>query len=248
MAIAAKISSTELRRQMLDRFGDAYLEARLIYAAGVTYEPGITDDANFLTYEVPVGTGGYQRQVISYDQGDVTVYSDNGVGLSTRATTFTQDGSNDTIDFTHVVLVWSGGNVLTVDNTPSAAPTAAVDGTYTNIPIDSTSADGVGLTVDLQISNSGATSSDYFVTVNQPGRGYTQFETVTINDGTLAGLGAITGGAGSLTTRVTSVVNQSNEDSIMAVAATAGTASLNSGNQAVFYWNPKLFGFYSTSV
>ncbi len=248
MAIAAKLSSTELRAQMLDRFTDAYFEARLIYAAGVTYEPGITDDANLLTYEVPIGTGGYQRQTINYRMTDVTVYSDNGVGLATRATTFTHDGSNTSIDFTHVALVWSGGNALTLDTFPSIVPSAAVNGTYTNIPLDSTSAAGTGMTVDLTITNDGDFAADYAITINQAGRGYAQNETITINDGTLAGLGAITGGAGQLTTSVDTVVAQSNQDDIMAVASTAGTASLNSGNQAVFYWNTKLFGFYSTSV
>lgn len=248
MAIAAKISSTELRAQMLDRFSSAWLEARLVYAAGVAYEPGITDDANFLTYEVPVGTGGYQRQIIGYTAGDVTVYSDKGVGLATRATTFTHDGSNTAIDFTHVVLVWSGGQVLTLAPGVVTAPSAGVNGTYTNIPLDSTSADGEGMTLDLTISNDGEFNSDFVLTINQPGRGYVANETVTINDGTLAGLGAIVGGAGSLTINVATVVSQSNEGDIMAVAQTTGTASLNSGNQAVFYWNPKLFGFYSTSV
>lgn len=247
MAIAAKISSDELTAQVTQRFDGAVLEARLINAPGVSYIPGTTNDASFLSFEVAAGTGGYARQVISYDAGDVSVYSDDGVALTQRATVFTQDGSTTPIDFSHVALVWGSGNVLTL-GAVSAAPTAGVDNTYTNIPIDSTTGSGTGLTVNLTISNSGATATDYAVTVQNAGSGYAVSDSVTISDGTLAGLGAITGGAGDLTFSVATISNQTNANSILAVAQTSSAVVLGGGNQAAFYWNLKQFGFYSTST
>lgn len=247
MAIAAKISSDELTAQVTQRFDGAVLEARLINAPGVSYIPGTTNDASFLSFEVAAGTGGYARQVISYDAGDVSVYSDDGVALTQRATVFTQDGGATSIDFSHVALVWGSGNVLTL-GAVSAAPTAGVDNTYTNIPIDSTTGSGTGLTVNLTISNSGATTTDYAVSVQNAGSGYAVSDNVTISDGTLAGLGAITGGAGNLTFSVATISNQTNANSILAVAQTSSAVVLGGGNQAAFYWNLKQFGFYSTSA
>jgi len=246
MSIAAKISPTELREQVLARFTDAHLEARLIYSPGVSYTPGTTVDSNFLTFEVPF-TGGYERQIISWAANDVSAYTDNGVGLTTRATTFTQDGSSNTIQFSHVALVWSGGNVNGLVAVPAANPTSGVDGTYTNIPVDSTSASGTGMTIDLTIQNSGALSTDWTASINRSGRGYVAGEVVTFTEGTLTGIGAVPQGAGDLTFAVDTVVDQPNEGEILAVAETSGIASLSSGNQAVFYWNLKQFGFYSVS-
>jgi hypothetical protein len=124
MAIAAKISSDELTAQVTQRFDGATLEARLINAPGVTYIPGTTDDTTFLGLEVTVGTGGYARQSISYAAADVSVYSDDGVALTQRATVFTQDGSATPIEFSHVALVWtngtSSGDILAVAQTSSA--------------------------------------------------------------------------------------------------------------------------------
>jgi hypothetical protein len=244
MAIAAKISSTEITAQVANRFVDQYFEARLLDAAGVSYQPGITDDAVFLATEVPAGQGGYQRQVISYASGDVSAYTDDGVGLTQKATIFAQDGTGTNIQFTHAALVWSSGNVLTV-SAVSAAPTAGVDGTYTNIPIDSTDGSGVGLTVDLTISNSGASASDYAVTIVNSGYDYAVSDTLTILEGTLAGLGAVTAGAGPLAFSVSTVNTPTNGGSILAVAQTSSTALLSAGNEAVFYWNLKQFGFYN---
>ena len=245
MAIAAKISPSELTAQVTDRFSDSYFEARLISASGTAYDPGTTVDATFLGFEVTPGTSGYQRQVISYASSDVSGYTDDGVALTTKATIFAHDGVNAAFDFSHVALVWSDGNILTT-GAVSSAPTAGVDGTYTNIPIDSTTGSGVGATFDLTIQNSGAASTDYVLTLNKPGYGYAASDTLTILDATLAGLGAITASAGDLAFPVATVNTQANAGDILAVAQTSSTATLSSGNEAVFYWNLKQFGFYST--
>ena len=244
MAIAAKISSAELTAQVTNRFADKYFEARLINAPGVTYEPGVTDDTTFLGFEVTPGTGGYQRQVIGYTSGDVSTYADDGVGLTTKATIFAQDGSGTPIPFSHAALVWSSGNTDTL-GAVGTAPTAGVDGTYTNIPIDATDGIGVGLTVDLTISNSGASPSDYALTIVNSGYDYAPGDVLTILDGTLAGLGAITGGDGNLVFSVGTVVTAPNAGSILAVAQTSSFVSLTAGNEAIFYWNLKQFGFYN---
>jgi hypothetical protein len=244
MAIAAKISSAELTKQVTDRFADRYLEARLINAPGTTYTPGTTVDATFLGFEVTPGTGGYERQIISYTGSDVSAYSDDGVALTTRATVFAHDGGGTTIDFSHVALCWSTGNTSTLGAVTSA-PSAGVDGTYTNIPIDSTSGSGRGLTVDLTIQNSGAATTDYLLTIVTPGQGYTASDTLTILDGTLAGLGAITGGAGDLVFSVATVNTDAEGGNILSVAQTSSAVSLGGGNEAAFYWNLKQFGYYS---
>lgn len=244
MAIAAKISSTEIAAQVTNRFVDQYFEALLLNATGVTYQPGVTDDAVFLATEVPAGQGGYQRQVISYSNGDVSAYTDDGVGLTQKATIFAQDGTGTTIDFTHAALVWGSGNAVTL-SAVTTAPTAGVDGTYTNIPIDSTSGNGVGLTVDLTISNSGASASDYAVTMVNSGYDYAPSDTLTILEGTLAGLGAVSAGAGPLAFSVATTNNTANSGNILAVAQTSSAVVLSAGNEAIFNWNLKQFGFYT---
>lgn len=244
MTIAAKISSAEVEAQISGRFVDKYLEARLINAPGVTYTPGTTNDATFLSNEVVLGFGGYQRKIIGYATGDLTAYSDSGVGLASKATVFAHDGTADVIAFSHVALVWSIGNVITMTS-PASAPSAGVDGTYTNIPIDSTSGGGVGLVVDLTIQNSGAATTDYILTVKEAGYGYNATDVITINDGTLAGVGAIAPGAGSIGATVASVSNQPNAGDVMSVAQTTSTVNLAAGNEAVFYWNLKQYGLSS---
>ena len=246
MAITAKISPVELTAQVTDRFADSYFEARLIAAAGTSYSPGITVDADFLAFEVTPGTSGYQRAVISYASGDVSAYTDDGVALSTRATIFAHDGINAAINFSHIALVWSDENILTL-GAVTGAPTAGVDGTYTNIPIDSTDGTGVLATVDLTITNGGAASTDYAVTINKPGYGYTAAVTLTILESTLVGLGAVAASAGSLTFSVGTSTSQTNAGSVLAVAETPSEVSLAGGNEAAFYWNLKQFGFYNVA-
>ena len=247
MAIAAKISSSELIAQVTNRFvGNSY-EARLISATGTTYTPGITDDATFLSFEAPIGTGGYQRQVISYALADVTSYTDDGVALSTKATIFAHNGSANSIDFSHAALVWSTGNTLTL-GTVDTAPSAAVDGTYTNIPVTTTTGSGVGLTVDLTVANSGASSTDYTLAIVNAGYDYAASDVLVFTEGVLAGLGVVAGGAGDLALTVGTVSSPSNAGQILSVAQTSSDVILSGGNEAVFYWNLKQFGYYSTSA
>ena len=242
MAIAAKISSTELTDQVTSRFVDKYLEARLIDAFGTTYEPGITNDATFLGFEVAAGLGGYAPVVFSYGSGDVSVYGDDGVALNTKATVFAHDGSTDTVQFSHVALVWSSGNATTLGSVSSTA-TDEVDGTYTNIPVDATTGSGVGLTVDLTIT-SGVPS----LVINKAGSGYAENDEITILGGTLAGLGALATDSGNISSSVSTIAPQaSSAGQVLSVAQTSSRVSLTGGNEAVFYWNLKQFGFYNTS-
>ncbi len=243
MTIAARVSATEVDAIIRERFQDRYLEARLVNAPGVTYTPGTTDDATFLTSEVAAGSAGYQPQVIGYINSDFASYADGGVGLQQKATVFTQNGGATTLDFTHVALVWSSGNVSVIGAT-SGAPTAMTDGTYTAIPTVSAGS-GVGMTIDLTVANGGAASTDYTLAISNPGKGYAASELISIPNGTLAGLdpGA---GTGDLTFAVTTVVSDVDAGDIVAVAKTNNAVALSGGNQAVFYWNLKQFGFYSS--
>jgi hypothetical protein len=244
MAIAAKISSSELTAQITNRFVGNSFEARLIDATGTTYEPGITNDASFLAFEVPLGTGGYRRQVISYSPGDVSTYTDDGVALTTKATIFAHDGGGTTTDFSHVALVWSTGNVSAL-GAVTTAPSAAVDGTYTNIPVDTTTGSGAGMTVDLTVTNSGAASTDYAVSIVSAGYDYAATDGIVFLEGTLAGLGIVSAGAGNLAVTIDTVNTPSNAGEILSVAQTTSSVVLSGGNEAVFYWNLKQFGYYS---
>ena len=86
MAISAKVSAIELEDQVRNRFVDHYLEAILINLPGADYVPGDPGmDAMLLAGEVPLGTGGYRRQVIKYTTGDVSTYTDDGIALSNKA-------------------------------------------------------------------------------------------------------------------------------------------------------------------
>jgi hypothetical protein len=59
----------------------------------------------------------------------------------------------------------------------------------------------------------------------------------------LALAGAITAGAGNLTFSAGTVTSGGGQ--IVAVAQTANTVVLGGGNQSVFYWNLKQFGYYT---
>ncbi len=248
MTIPAKVSATEVQSIIGDRYVDQFFEARLINAPAYNYDPGVAgSDATLLGSEVPIGTGGYQRAYLSWSAGEVGTYADGGVALAQKATTFAHDGGANPIAFSHVALVWSSGNVLTL-GAVTAAPASATTTTaaYTNIPIDSTSGSGFSMTVDLEVTNSGATPADYVVTVNRPGYGYSPADTLTINNGTLAGLD-VSVGAGDLTFPVGTVYSPSvaTAGSLFSVVKTTSSVSLVDGNEAAFYWNVKQFGFYT---
>ena len=246
MALAAKISAAELSAQVTSRFQDQYFEARLINAPGVSYTPGTSDDVVFLANEVVLGTGGYARQTFFYSVSDVATYSDGGIGLSQKATVFAQDGTSTTIDFTHVALVWSTGNITALTSTPTTAPSAGNDGSYQAIPMDATSGSGLGATINLIVTNGGATPADYTVTIVSPGYGYTAAETITINDATLASVGVITAGAGDLVVTIDTVNTAANAGQLLSVAQTTNSVVLAAGNEAAFYWNLKQYGYYES--
>ena len=250
MTIAAKVSAQEITSILSDRFVDQYFEARLINLPAYTYDPATAgSDATLLAGEVAVGTGGYQRAVIKYESGDVGAYADGGVAMTQKATTFAQDGGATAITFSHVALVWSTGNVTAlgaVTTRPTSATTTTSN--YTNIPIDSTNGSGVGLTVDLQVTNSGASESDYILTLNKPGYGYAASDTLQIDNATLAGLDPSVG-TGVLAFSVASVYTPTvaTAGDLLTSAKTSGTVNLIGGNEAAFYWNLKQFGFYSAT-
>lgn len=241
MAIAAAVSAAELDAQVNALYVDNIYEARLIYAPGTVYQPGITNDATFLVFEVAQGTAGYERQTIGYVSGDVGTYADDGVALATKASVFAHDGGGTTLDFSHVVLVSGNGNVLTL-GANTVKPTAAVNGTYTDIPVTTAGA-GRGLTVDLVITNAGAALTDYAVTVKNGGTGYLAAEALQIPEATLVSIGAVLAGAGTLDFPVATVYSSS--ERILAVAQTAATVQLSAGNEAAFYWNLKQYSFTS---
>lgn len=234
MAIAAAVSAAELNAQVNALYVNNYYEARLIYAPGTSYQPGVTVDATFLGFEVTPGTAGYQRQIIHYVSGDVGSYADDGVGLATKATTFAHDGGATTLDFSHVALVASSGNVNTI-KAYTAQPTAAVDGTYLNLPTTTTGS-GKGLTLNLTVSGLTVT-----LTVGKPGYGYAADDTVTVSEANLVAVGAVATGAGGFTTQVLNVSTSTGR--ILAVAQTANTVQLSAGNEAAFYWNLKQYSF-----
>ncbi|MGA0100587.1 MAG: hypothetical protein ACO3HF_00955 [Burkholderiaceae bacterium] len=236
MAIAAAVSAAELNAQVNALYVDKYYEARLIYAPGTSYQPGVTVDATFLGFEVTPGTAGYERQIIKYSSGDVGAYADDGVGLATKATTFAHDGGGATLDFSHVALVASTGNVNTI-KAYTVQPTTVAEGTYLNLPT-STSGSGVGLTLNLTVVGIAST-----LTVGRPGYGYAADDEITISEADLVAVGACAPGAGGFTTEVFNVSTSTGR--ILAVAQTANTVQLSAGNEAAFYWNLKQYSFTS---
>lgn len=248
MTIAAKVSATEVTNIVTDRYVDQYFEARLINLPAYTYDPSVAgSDATLLAGEVALGTGGYARAILNFTSGDVGAYTDGGVALNQKATVFAHDGGGTATTFSHIALVWSTGNVQTL-GAVTAAPASATTTTaaYTNIPIDATTGSGVGLTVDLEVTNSGAATTDYVLTVNKPGYGYAASDALTIFNGTLAGLDPNIG-AGNLDFTVATVYTPTiaSAGDLFTAVKTTNTVNLTAGNEAAFYWNVKQFGFYN---
>ena len=243
MTIAARISANEVDAIVRARFQDKFMEGRLIYAPGITYTPGVTDNATFLGYEVANGSGGYYPQVIGYVASDFANYTDGGVGMQQKATVYTHNGGPTLLEFTHIALVWSTGNATALGAVTNG-PSSMADGSYTAIPVTSAGA-GTGLTVDLTVTNGGAALTDYALTVNYPGSGFTASEIVTIPNSVLTGLDPAVA-SGDLTFTVDTIYDSgADAGEIVAVAKTTNPVALTGGNQAVFYWNLKQFGFYS---
>ena len=239
MSSQAKISSTELAEQLEDRYVDQIFEVALVQAPGTSYQPGLTTDGAFMANEVVVGTAGYERQTISFAEADISNYTDGGVGLATKAAVFAHDGSGESYQFTHVVLLRGGGNVLTV-NTPVSRPSAAVDGEYLALPTATTES-GTGLEVDIAVANNGLSASDYNITVSSPGTGYEVGDAITISSAVLTAAGVTSENLGSLDFTIASVSEGSG--GIVSVSPTTSTVTLTGGNEAVFYFNIKHFGF-----
>lgn len=238
--VAARISSTEVLAQVQNRFVDKVFEVFLINSPSTTYIPGTTNDTTFLSSEITYNAGGYKRQIIKYVSGDVGSYADQGIGLVRKAAIFTHDGSGTNMDFSHVALVRGNGNVLTT-GTPTAKPSNGVNGTYTNLPT-TTISNGKNLIVNLTITNSGASLSDWAITVVNAGYAYTASEVINIANSALVSAGATTG-TGNLIFPVSTVTTGGGQ--VVGVSKTDAAVSLGGGNQAVFYFDVKEFGYYT---
>ena len=246
MTIAAKVSATEIDEILRGRYVGGYFEGRLINSPGTTYVPGGgVADSVWLSNEVTLGTGGYARQLINFESSDVSNYADGGVSLAQKATTFAHDGGATPINFTHVALVWSDGNVTALTAaTGRPSGMATTTEAYTNIPVESATGSGVGLTVDLEVTNGGASLSDFILTINKPGYGYAASDVLFIPNSTLLALDPTTGN-NELDFGVSAVNTQANAGELFTITKPATAISLTAGNEAVFYWNVKQYGFYS---
>lgn len=245
MTISAKVAGEELRDSMNSRFGGAYLEAVLLNASGVEYDPSNDDaqNATFITtYEVP-STGGYQRQVIGWGADSAGAYTDDGVAMDQRNIVFEQDGSANNIVFTHMALAWGSGNV-DAGGTSNSAPAGATDGTYLNLPT-TTDGLGAGATLNVVVTNSGAAVGDYAITINNPGSAYAASDTLTISNADLVSAGMAPTDSSPLTFLISSVYTSADAGKIFSVAKVDGQVTIADGNSAAFYVNLKQFGFYS---
>ena len=241
MTVLATISAQEHQTLLETRYVNNYFEVLLLDAPGEVYQPGTTSDATFLAFEVTAGTAGYRRKVFSYATNDILAYSDRGMGLNTKAAVFAHDGSLTTLDFTHVALVRGTGNIISLVSTLTSTPTAGNDGTYLGVPT-TTNADGIGATLDITVTN----GDTFEVTIAYPGYGYTTSDTLSVSDSILAGLGVITAGAGGLSVGIDAVSVDLAGD-LVSVAPTSDAVSLANGNEAVFYFNLKHFGYSTTA-
>ena len=245
MTISAKVAGTELQDGMNRRFGGAYLEGVLLRADGVEYDPASDDAQNsafIQNYEVPTGTG-YTRQVIGWPADSAGAYTDDGVAMDRRTLLFEHDGLGGSITFTHLALVWGSGNI-NAGGTATTAPGGATDGTYLNIPTTS-SGSGVGATLDITVSNNGAAPSDYAITINKPGTGYSDTETLTVQNADLVSAGMAPADGNPISFVVTSVYTAPEPGKIFSVARMDGLVSMAGGRTAAFYVDVKEFGFYS---
>jgi hypothetical protein len=245
MTISAKVAGTELQDGMNVRFGGAYFECALLDASGVSYDPANDDtqNATFLSaYEI-ASTGGYARQAIGWDADSAGAYSDDGVAMDQRNVVFEHDGSANNIVFTHMALVWGSGNIND-GGTATTAPSGSTNGVYLNFPTTS-SGSGVGATLNVTVTNGGATAADYAIAVNSPGAGYLASETLTIQNADLVSAGMAPGDGSPISFVVTSTYTSPNAGKIFSVAQVDGQTTITNGNSAAFYINLKKFGFYS---
>lgn len=246
MAIASLISSGELAATVQSRFINQIFEVALVNSGGAAYNPELSSDIEFMEQEVAVGVGGYRRQTFQYTYSDLAPYSDSGIGLATKAAVFPHDGSSTTISFSHVVLLRGNGNVVSTSATPPTLPVNSganvmINGFYPGLPTV-TNGTGSGCTLNVAIVNNGANgASDYTIEVEDPGLGYEAGDQLEITPATLVAAGACTIDLGSIIT-LTQGVQQTNNQ-VVSASPTASPVVLGNGNEAVFYFNTKLFGF-----
>ena len=239
MAIKSKISSGELSRQVSANYVGETFEVALINSPGTSYQPDSTDEAAFISYEVGQ-VGGYRRQTLFFTESDVSNYSDGGVALATKAAVFAHDGSPSSFSFTHVALVRGEGNVEVTNSVVTSKPSAGVNGSYLSLPT-TTAGGGYGLTVNLTVTNSGTALTDWILTIANPGYGYADGEGFAVTDAVLAASGAIAQGSGDLLSGIGST--SSGGGAFVSVAPTTNSIVMSDGNEAVFYFNLKQFGF-----
>ena len=246
MAIASQISAAELNRIVSGLFVNQTFEVALVNAGGSGYSPESTDDTEFMENEVPDGTGGYTRQIISFTSGDIAPYSDQGVGLETKAAVFEHDGSAQTINFSHVVLLRGQGNIDVISGIATEVPITTtdekmLDGTYLSVPTFS-SGIGEGATLDIVINNEGVNGiNDYQISLVQRGRNYEEDDMLEVTPATLVALGACNVDLGSIFVKVNEI--RDGGGTIVSASQTATPVILGNGNEAVFYFNNKVFGF-----
>ena len=220
MTIAAKISATELTLQARDAYAEKYFEVALLNAPGV----------------------GYLRQVIYYNSADVRAYADDGVALSPKAAIFSHNGNNSTpLTFTHVAFLRGAGNVKTLAAVTNEPDTGTVDGVYYDVPVEN-SGDGKGMEVTLTISGSVST-----VAISRPGYGYVAGQVCTIDPQTLSLIGANDNLSNADAVAFSVGTVSASENTIVSVARPDSDVTLLDGNQAIFYFNLKQFGYYNKS-
>ncbi len=244
MTTRSVISAQELNRQVTQGFVDQSFEIILIDAPDVVYDPAVTVDSEFLANAVPPGTFGYEPQVIRFEASDITQYSDGGIGLVTKTAVF-DNNAQGSYQFTHVCMKRGVGNAVTV-SAASAKPSEGITSTVLQLPtinVD-TSLNSDGLTVDVTVFNDGANFADWVVTIANPGFGYVPDQIVAVTEDTLAQAGAATAlSTGNLVFKV-ETVNVS-DGSIVSVTPAENTVVMSDGNEAVFYYNLKQFGYAS---
>ena len=243
MSITAKISSTEIENQITDRFVGSWFEVALLDSSGFLYEPGVTSEADTMIHEVDATLyPSYSRQTFAYAPGDVSTYTDDGVGLNTKAAIFGHDGATDAFTFTHTVLLWGEDNVSAIAPVVSA-PSLATDGVYETVFPVLTTGSGVGMSVRLSVTNGGANPVDYTLVINGAGKGYAPGDELRVSGIDLVNAG-VTSEQTDIVFSVDTVTSAPNSTKIISVAKLANTATLSNGQQAGFYFNLKQFGYY----
>ena len=244
MTVAAKITPTELGAQTRARFVGAYFVAKLLNANGLVYTPDLQDPLQYvIDYELPTQNG-YVPQVFGYTEGDISNYSDRGVGLIQKQVIFQHDNGPTSYSFDNVAVQWATGVVLEIAPSTTVVPTSLVDGTYNNVPVSSVSGVGYGLTVNVEIFSGAVVTIDI---VNR-GVDYEPTDVVEIGADTWQALGAHDGSGGAQGINITSVYAPENAGSVFCIAPTQNTVTLSGGNETGIYFNYKNFGFYNTST